>query len=73
LDTPKIMGMKIKNTQTIWRSDRFKMPLKVQGEEGNITEYLNISTKKPSNSLFKPLSGYKKVDNMMTVMGMGMK
>ena len=71
--TTNIMGMKIKNTQTIWQSDRFKMPLKVQGEEGNITEYRNISTKKPSSSLFKPLSGYTKVDNMMTVMGMGMK
>lgn len=31
----------------------------------------NISTKKPADSLFKPLTGYKKVDNMMTVMGMG--
>ncbi len=71
--TTNVMGMKIKNTRIIWQSDRFKMPLKVQGEEGNITEYRNISTKKPSNSLFKPLSGYKKVDNMMTVMGMRMK
>jgi hypothetical protein len=45
------------------------MPLKVQGEDGNVSELRNISTKKPSADLFKPLSGYTKVDNMMAVMG----
>jgi hypothetical protein len=71
--TTSIMGMKIKNTHIIWKPDRFKMPLKVQGKKDNITEYRNISTQKPSDRLFKPLTGYKKVDKMITVMGMGME
>ena len=68
--TTTMLGMKFKHTSIIWQSDKFEMPLKVQGEDGNVSELRNISTKKPSADLFKPLSGYTKVDNMMAVMGM---
>lgn len=67
--TTTMMGMRFKHTSIIWQSDKFEMPLRVQGEEGNISELRNISTRKPSADLFKPLSGYTKVDNMMAVMG----
>ncbi len=68
--TTTMMGMKFKQSSIIWQSDKFEMPLKIQGEKGNVSELRNISTKKPSANLFRPLSGYTKVDNMMAVMGM---
>ncbi len=35
-----------------------------------VTNHRNIDAKKPPASLFKPLTGYTKVDNMMALMGM---
>jgi hypothetical protein len=64
------MGMKHSITQTIWLSERFEMPLRVQGEEGEIAELQNINTGKPPAKSFKPLVGYTRVDNMMAVYGM---
>jgi hypothetical protein len=64
------MGMKITSTETIWQSDQFNMPLRIQDEEGVIMEYRNIDKKKPSSKLFQLPEGYKKVGNIMEVMGM---
>ncbi|MFO8084426.1 MAG: DUF4412 domain-containing protein [Desulfobacterales bacterium] len=68
--TVDMMGMKITSTETIWQSDQFDMPLRIQNEESVITEYRNIDTKKPSAKLFQHPAGYKKVGNIMEVMGM---
>jgi hypothetical protein len=68
--TVDMMGMKITSTETIWQSDQFDMPLRIQDEEGVIMEYRNIDTKKPSAKLFQLPTGYKKVGNIMEVMGM---
>ena len=68
--TVDMMGMKITSTETIWQSDQFDMPLRIHYEEGVIVEYRNIDTKKPSSKLFELPNGYKKVGNMMEVMGM---
>lgn len=65
-----VMGRTIKNRLTIWESDKFDMPLRTMDEDGGIQEMREIKTGKPSKKKFKPLSGYKKVDNMMAVMGM---
>jgi hypothetical protein len=68
--TVDLMGIKITSTETIWQSDQFEMPLRIQDEEGVIMEYRNIDTKKPSSKLFELPAGYKKVGNIMEVMGM---
>ena len=68
--TMTIMGLKITNTQILWQSDKFKFPLRIRMEKGQIMEFRNIDTGKPSKKLFKRPAGYKKVNNMMTVMGM---
>lgn len=68
--TTSIMGMKVSSSQTIWQSDRFDMPLRIQGEEGHISELRNIDIRKPSAKLFRPVTGYTRVDNLMVVLGL---
>lgn len=68
--TATVMGMTTTSKMLIWESDRFDMPLRVQAEEGYISEIRNIKTGAPSSSLFTLPKGYTKVDNMMQVMGM---
>lgn len=64
-----IMGMTHTDTNIIWQSDRFDMPLRVKDERGEILEMRNIKTGKPPSKIFKPLTGYNKVTNMMALMG----
>lgn len=68
--TVKMMGMTSTSKALIWESNRFEMPLRIQSQEGYISEIRNIKTGAPSGSLFKLPKGYTKVDNMMLVMGM---
>ena len=68
--TMEMMGMNITSTEIIWQSDRFDMPLRTLTEEGHISHLQNIITKTPSSKLFKPLTGYTPVNNIMLVMGM---
>lgn len=64
-----IMGMNQKNTLTVWESDRFEAPLRTMTDDGAINELRNIKEGKPPEKLLKLLPGYKKVGNMMAVMG----
>ena len=68
--TSTVMGMKMTSTSILWQSDKIDFPLRVKSEGGGTMELRNIDTGKPSKKLFKPISGYQKVDNMMAVMGM---
>ncbi len=68
--TSTIMGMTSTTTSIIWESDKFEIPLKVKSDNGDIMELRNIDTDKPSETHFRPLTGYKKVDNIMALMGM---
>ena len=68
--TSTVMGMKMTSTTLLWQSDKIDFPLRVKSENGGMTELRNIDTDKPSKKLFKPITGYQKVDNMMAVMGM---
>jgi hypothetical protein len=68
--TMDMMGMNVTSTQIIWQSDRFEMPIRIQTEDGYISELRNIDTKRPPGNLFKPFTGYTRVDNMMAVLGM---
>ena len=70
LTSNTVMGMTDKTKLLVWESDKFEFPLRTQNEDGTIQEMRNIKTGKPSKKFFKPTSGYKKVDNMMAVMGM---
>ncbi len=67
--TMTMMGMKHTSTEILWQSDKFEFPLRIQMEEGQIMEFRNIDTGKPSKKLFRRPTGYKKVNNMMAVMG----
>lgn len=64
------MGMDGTSTDIIWQSDQFDMPLRILNDEGYRTELRRIVAKKPDSKLFRPLTGYRKVDNLMAVMGM---
>ena len=68
--TMTMMGTKITSTEILWQSDKFEFPLRIQMEKGQIMEFRNIDTGKPSKKLFRRPTGYKKVNNMMAVMGM---
>ena len=68
--TMTMMGTKITSTEILWQSDKFEFPLRIQMEEGQIMEFRNIDKGKPSKKLFKRPTGYKRVDNMMAVMGL---
>ena len=66
----QIMGQDMKSKLIVWESDKFEIPLRTMDEDGAIEEMRNIDTGKPSKKLFQPMAGYKKVDNMMALMGM---
>ncbi len=65
------MGMSITNELIIWQADGIDFPIRAEGEEGTVTELKNISKKTPASKLFQPIEGYKRVNNMMEVMGFG--
>ena len=68
--TFEAMGKSYESKVTVWQSDRFDFPLRTRDDNGNVQEMRHIKTGKPSEKLFRPLTGYKQVDNMMAVMGM---
>ena len=68
--TMEMMGRKVTTTQILWQNDQFEFPLRIQMENGRIMELRNIDEGKPSKKMFRHPAGYKKVDNMMAVMGM---
>lgn len=70
--TFEVMGMTMTHKTTIWVSDRFDMPLRTKSEHGNVIELRNIDPGRPDETYFRLPSGYKKVDNVMTVMGINM-
>jgi len=71
-NTFKVMGMTMTHKSTIWVSDRFDMPLRTKSEKGNVMEFRNIDPGMPGKAHFRLPSGYKKVDSVMTVMGINM-
>ena len=65
-----MMGMNQKDKLTVWESDRFEFPLRTMTDDGSMNEMRNIKEGKPPEKRLRPLTGYKKVGNMMAVMGM---
>ena len=68
--TMTIMGMKHTSTEILWQSDKFEFPLRIQMEDGQTMEFRNIDKGTPSKKFFRRPTGYKKVNNIMAVMGM---
>ena len=68
--TMTMMGTTHTSTEILWQSDKFEFPLRIRQEDGQIMEFRNIDTDEPSKKLFRRPTGYKRVDNMMAVMGM---
>ena len=68
--TYNMMGMTMTNKATIWVSERFDMPLRTKGGRGLVTELRNIKPGTPDKAHFRLPAGYRKVDNVITVMDM---
>jgi hypothetical protein len=68
--TVEFMGIKRKSKQTVWVTDMLDMPVRTQTEDGSATELRNIEKGMPAAKYFEIPKDYKKVSNMMAVMGM---
>ena len=64
------MGMSSNDTITIWVNDRFEMPLKVELPDGGTSEMRNIKKNDADKKRFELPGNYKKVNNIMAVMGL---
>ena len=56
----------------VWVSDKLDMPLRTKSEDGSMTELRNIKKGAPAGKYFEVPKEYKKVSNMMELMGMDM-
>ena len=63
------MEMSSDDTITIWVNDRFEMPLKVELPDGGSSEMKNIKKNDADKKRFELPGDYKKVNNIMAVMG----
>ena len=68
--TVEFMGTKRKIKQTVWVTDMLDMPVRTQTEDGSITELRNLEKGMPAAKYFEIPKDFKKVPNMMAVMGM---
>ena len=53
-------------------SKRLDMPIRTKSQDGSITELRNIKKGSPASKYFEIPKEYKKVSNMMELMGMDM-
>ena len=65
-----LAGQTISTNMFTWENSRFKFPLKLMDEGGNIQILKNIQLGEPAANVFVPLSGYQKVDSLMAVLGL---
>ena len=68
--TVELMGYKQTIKTIVWVSKRLDMPLRTKSEDGSMTELRNIKEGAPANKYFEVHKEYKKVSNMMELMGM---
>ncbi len=68
----EFMGYKRKVRNIVWMSKRLDMPIRTKSQDGSITELRNIKEGTPASKYFEIPKGYKKVANMMELMGMDM-
>jgi outer membrane lipoprotein-sorting protein len=68
----EFMGYKRTVKSIIWMSKRLDMPIRTKSQDGSMTELRNIKKGAPAGKYFEIPNGYKKVSNMMELMGMDM-
>jgi hypothetical protein len=70
--TVEFMGFKRTTKTIVWISERLDMPIRTQSQDGSMTELRNIKEGSPASKYFEIPKEYKKVSNMMELMGMDM-
>ena len=68
--TVELMGYKRIVKTIVWVSKRLDMPIRTKSQDGSITELRNIKEGAPANKYFEVPKEYKKVSNMLELMGM---
>ncbi|MGD9105338.1 MAG: DUF4412 domain-containing protein [Desulfobacterales bacterium] len=68
----EFMGYKRAVKTIVWMSKRLDMPIRTKSQDGSITELRNIKEGAPAKKYFEIPKEYKKVSNMMELMGMNM-
>ena len=70
--TVEFMGFKRTSKTIVWMSKRLDMPVRTKSQDGSMTELRNIKKGSPASKYFEIPKEYKKVSNMMELMGMDM-
>jgi len=70
--TVEFMGYKRTVKTIVWMSKRLDMPIRTKSQDGSMTELRNIKEGSQANKYFEIPKEYKKVSNMMELMGMDM-
>lgn len=70
--TVELMGFKRTVKTIVWMSKRLDMPIRTKSQDGTITELRNIKEGTPAKEYFEVPKKYKKVSNMIDLMGMNM-
>jgi Domain of unknown function (DUF4412) len=70
--TVEFMGFKRTVKSIVWISKRMDMPIRTKSQDGSITELRNIKKGSPASKFFEIPKEYKKVSNMMELMGVDM-
>lgn len=70
--TVEFMGYKKTVKTIVWMSKRLDMPVRTKSQDGSMTELRNIKKGSPASKYFEIPKEYKKVSNMMELMGMDM-
>jgi hypothetical protein len=70
--TVEYMGFKRTVKTIVWMSTKLDMPIRTKSQDGSMTELRKIKKGTPASEYFEIPTGYKKVANMMELMGMDM-
>jgi len=70
--TVDFMGFKRTTKTVVWISTKLDMPIRTKSQDGSMTELRNIKEGSPASKYFEIPKEYKKVSNMMELMGMDM-
>ncbi|MGB5991633.1 MAG: DUF4412 domain-containing protein [Desulfobacterales bacterium] len=70
--TVEFMGFKRTVKTIVWTSKKLDMPIRTKSQDGSMTELRNIKEGSPAGKYFEIPKEYKKVSNMMELMGMDM-
>ena len=68
--TVDFMGFKRTTKTIVWISTKLDMPIRTKSQDGSMTELRNIKEGSPASKYFEIPKEYKKVSNMMELMGM---